>query len=177
MAGNQKKTGASGSFPEWKNGRGYEARMRATEETMTPAGKVRRQLFVAHYIETLNKKGSAEFAGFKSPASKGVLLCKEPYVQHLIKNALKRIDQDAIMSANEILFQAKKEALDDTDTNKSARIQALSLMAKMRGLLVEKHEVNTNNGGVMIVPGMVSPTEWSEMAAKSQEELKGTVRD
>lgn len=90
---------------------------------------------------------------------------------------MKRIDQDAIMSANEILFQAKKEALDDTDTNKSARIQALSLMAKMRGLLVEKHEVNTNNGGVMIVPGMVSPTEWSEMAAKSQEELKGTVRD
>lgn len=78
MAGNQKKTGASGSFPEWKNGRGYEARMRATEETMTPAGKVRRQLFVAHYIETLNKKAPPSSLVLKVPLPKGFCYVKNP---------------------------------------------------------------------------------------------------
>lgn len=160
------------------HGNGYARAMRVTEETLTEAAKVRRRLFVAHYIETTDIKAAATFAGFKSPASKGCQLLKEPYTQHLLRTTLARLDDDAIMTANEILFQAKLEALDYSDNNKSGRIAALTLMAKMRQLLIERNEHTFNaSGNIMIVPAMTRPEEWGAMAAESQEKLKGSVRD
>mgnify|MGYP003684943987 FL=1 len=118
------------------HGNGYAQQMRATEDRLTEESKIKRQLFVAHYLDTLDKKASAGFAGFSSPAIKAQHLLREPYVQFLMKETLNKLKNESIMSAQEILFQAKKEAMDEDDGNKGARISALTLIAKMQGLLV-----------------------------------------
>lgn len=161
----------------YKHGNGYAREMKATEENLSDQAKLRRQMFAAHYIKTLNASSSAEFAKFQSPMSKGIRLLQEPYVQDLLSKLINQLDQDALMSQNEILFQLKKEALNVAAKNQGARISALAHMAKIQGMIVDKSEVKTDAPtGVMVVPGMTDPKSWSAAAAKSQQELKDDVK-
>ncbi len=58
-----------------------------------------------------------------------------------------------------------------------ARVTAISNLMKIEGMdsPVDK-DTGGVKGGVMIVPAMVSPDEWGELAAKSQAVLKGDVK-
>lgn len=170
-------TGGKKGSHLYKNGGGYDLEHKRTEDALTEKAKIRRRMFCAHYIKTTNATASATFAGFKSPRQKGNQLLNEPYVQNLIQKLLNEIEDDAIMTQNEILFQLKNEALDKESANQGARISALAQIAKIRGLMQEKQEVTVQTSGVMLVPVMGSVDEWDSMAAKSQEELKSSVRD
>ena len=161
----------------YKDGSGYAREMKATEDRLGAQAKYRRQVFAAHYIKTLNGSASAKLAGFKSPGHKATRLLKEPYVQKLLNDLINDLDQDALMTQNEILFQLKKEALQVESGNQGARISALAHMAKIRGMIVDQTNVNvTAKQSVMVVPAMPSHQEWSKDAAKSQAKLKEDVR-
>lgn len=181
MAGHKKgeyNTGGKQGAHLTTHGNGYAEQMTATEDRLSDQAKIRRRLFAAHYIKTTNATSSADFAGFKSPASKGAQLLKEPYVQSLIQGMLSELDHDALMTQNEILFQLKIEALNLEAANQGARISALAHMAKIRGMMIDKQETKvTTDGGVMIVPAVTSPDEWGQQAEKSQAALKESVRD
>lgn len=181
MPGNSKgeyNTGGSAGAHLYSSGEGYKAEMSRTADTLSEEAKVRRRLFAAHYIKTTNASSSAEFAGFRSPGTKGTKLLREPYVQNLISELLHELDQDAIMTQNEILFELKREALSLEHGNQGARISALAHIAKIRGMMIDKQETKvTTDGGIMVVPAVASPDEWSAMAEKAQASLKETVKD
>lgn len=162
----------------YKHGGGYQQEMQRTGESMSKEAQVRRYKFAAHYIKTTNASAAATFAGFSSPGVKGAKLLKEPYVQNLIQNLLNALDQDAIMSQNEILFRFKEEACNVESGNAGTRVSALAHIAKIRGMMIERTETKlTSEGGVMVVPMVASAEEWGEHAAKSQAELKKSARE
>lgn len=181
MPGNSKgefNTGGSAGAHLYSNGEGYKTEMSRTADSLSEEAKLRRRLFAAHYIKTTNASSSADFAGFRSPGTKGAKLLKEPYVQHLIQELLDELDHDAIMTQNEILFQLKMEAMNMEAANQGARISALAHIAKIRGMMIDKQETKvTTDGGIMVVPAVSSPDEWSAMAEKAQATLKETVKD
>ena len=160
-------------------GNGYEFEMKMQADRMSEQAKMRRRLFAAHYIKTTNATSSAIFAGFQSPHIKGTKLLREPYVQDLVQAMLAEVDLDAIMTKREVLFAFKREALDETAANQGARISALAHIAKIHGMVTEKKDVTVsgNPSGVMIVPAVSTPEEWSKQAKESQASLKATVKD
>lgn len=161
----------------YKDGSGYETEMRRTGANMSEAAQLRRYKFAAHYIKTTSASAAAQFAGFSSPAIKGSKLLKEPYVQNLIQNLLNALDQDAIMSQNEILFRFKEEAHDMENSSAGARVSALAHIAKIRGMMIDRSESKvTHDGGVMVVPPVESPDDWGKRAAQSQENLQKEAR-
>lgn len=170
--------GKQGNPNLYKDGGGYATEMKRTGENMSQEAQLRRYKFAAHYIKTTNATAAAIFAGFSSPAVKGAKLMKEPYVQNLIQNLLNALDQDAIMTQNEILFRFKEEACAIENGSPGTRVSALAHIAKIRGMMVDKTETKvTTEGGVMVVPMVSNPDEWGAAAAKSQEALKKSARD
>lgn len=159
-----------------KHGNGYAQFERQTAHTLGDAAKVRRRKFVAHYIKTTNATAAATFAGFSCPANKGKQLLMEPYVQQLIQEALSKIELDALMTQQEILFRFKEEANNFEAGNQGARIAALAHMAKIQGMMVERHDV-TVSSGVMLVPMVQDADAWGEVAATAQRKLKDQVKD
>lgn len=66
--------------------------------------------------------------------------------------------------------------------NVSGGVSALTLIAKLHGLLTEKRELTGKNGkalnsGVMAVPIVGSLDEWERLVTKQQRKLKQEVRD
>lgn len=181
MAGNPKgeyNTAGKPGANLYKNGQGYSKEMNLTADKLSDEAKIRRRLFAAHYIKTTNATSSADFAGFKSPGTKGFRLLNEPYVQNLLRELLADLDQDAIMTQNEVLFEMKREALSIEHGNQGARISALAHIAKIRGMMIDRQETKVStDGGIMVVPAITSPDEWTKAAAASQAALKESVRD
>ena len=169
------KAGKSGQALK-TSGNGYQKDEARTEHNLTEAAKIRRRMFVSHYIKTTNATASAVFAGFKSPGIKGAQLLREPYVQNLIQESLNKLELDSIMTQQEILFRFKEEANNQGSGNQTARIAALAHIAKIQGMMIERQEL-TVSSGVMVVPVMQPPEEWEELAAKAQDRLKQKVKD
>ena len=170
------KAGKRGNPAFKTSGNGYRDCENRTERTLSEDAKIRRRMFVSHYIKTTNATASADFAGFKSPNIKGVQLLREPFVQNLIQEALNKLELDAIMTQQEILFRFKEEANNQDAGNQNARIAALAHIAKIQGMMIERQEL-TVSSGVMVVPVMQPPEEWEELAAKAQDRLKQKVKD
>lgn len=169
------KAGKSGQALK-TSGNGYKIDETRTEHNLREASKIRRRMFVSHYIKTTNAAASAVFAGFKSPGTKGAQLLREPYVQNLIQESLNKLELDSIMTQQEILFRFKEEANNQGAGNQTARIAALAHIAKIQGMMIERQEL-TVSSGVMVVPVMQPPEEWEELAAKAQDRLKQKVKD
>lgn len=181
MAGKHKgefNTGGTPGANLYKDGGGYAEELTRTSQTMSDKAKLRRRLFVAHYIKTTNATSSATFAGFQSPTIKGAKLLREPYVQILIQDMLQEIDKDAIMTQNQILFQLKSEALNTQAANQGARISALAHMAKIRGMLNDdRGGPGGIAGGIMMVPVLTSADDWGKVALQAQTNLKESMKE
>lgn len=165
------------NHPWYKDGTGYDAQLKMTEDYLTEEAKFRRRLFVAHFVKTTDRTAAAEFAGFKCPRAKGASLLKEPYVQFLLSQLMSAINDDAIMTREEIMFRLKMEACDFENSTPANRITALGVMAKIRGMLEPAKQKEVKANCVMIVPSVGSPDDWAAAAAKAQAELKASVRD
>lgn len=153
-----------------------EATLRSAAK-MTPDMKFRRRVFCAHYIKTMDPVSAAAAAGFSSPNVQGRKLLKEPYVQEILSSLLRELDEDAIMSQNEILFRLKVEALDTTAGNQSARVSALSQLSKIRDMVKDKNQPPPAQQCVMVVPAMGTVDSWEQAAAAQQKSLKDSVKD
>ncbi len=153
-----------------------EATLRSAAK-MTPDMKFRRRVFCSHYIKTMDATASAAAAGFSSPSNQGRKLLKEPYVQEIMSSLLKELDQDAIMSQNEILFRLKVEALDTCAGNQSARVSALSQLSKIRNMIQDKAPQEQQLQCVMVVPAMGTADSWENIAQNQQQALKDAVRN
>lgn len=153
----------------------------ASEEVaqrLTTDQLVRRRLFAARYVKTANSTDAAAFAGFKSPHTQGPKLVKEPLVAEMIQRLVNALEQDAIVSRNEVLFGLKQEATDFDHGTSSSRVTAWTQLAKVHSMLVDRVDSSvTGNGGVMIVPALGSAEDWEKLAAEQQERLKAEVRD
>lgn len=155
----------------------YQQAINKAKAALSPDALLKRKLFAAHYIKSVNATASARFASFKSPACKGLSLLKEPFVKALLTKLIEDLDQEAIISRNDILMGLKREANDFKSGTGSSRVTAWTQLAKVYSMLVEKVEVTELlSGGVMLVPALPTPDAWEKAAAQQQQDLKEDVR-
>ena len=134
-----------------------------------------RDCFVAQYVVDFNGSKALSRIGcpgdIKYCRKKASELLQEPYVSVRIAKLLMERRETDIVSRNQVLARVWQEANDDDNSGKE-RIAALTLLAKMLGMLrelvVDKPEAPNH---VMLVPVM-SAGEWEQAAASAQLELK-----
>ena len=76
----------------------------------------------------------------RESARRSFLLLQNPLIKAKIDQYKKRLDNKAILSANETLRQITLEA-GDIENPPRDRIRALELMAKYHGLLIQRAEI------------------------------------
>lgn len=161
------------------SGQGYARERRVVDDsTMSDSAKMRRRLFAAHYVKTTNATEAARYAGFRHPSTKGLRLLHEPYTLGLIRDLLSEIENDAIVTQQEIMLMMKAEASNVEAGNQSARVTALAHLAKISGMLEAPAENSDGASRVMVVPAIGdSLSSWEGVAEGSQEELKRIARE
>lgn len=145
---------------------------------MSELAKFKRMLFARSYIVCFNKTQAARDAGFGAPDVKGSKISREPYTAALIRKLMDDIEEEKIVTNREILFGLKKEAMNEEDGSQLGRISAWSHLSKIKGM--QQHDTNVNintSSGVMVVGDVKSVDDWEAEAAKSQQELKDSVKD
>jgi len=142
--------------------------------------KRRREAFVREYIKDFNGSQAMRRLGSmsKTPWVHASEWLNEPYTQWYLAKMIADMDDDAIVSRNEVLMGLKKEAnYYGLDGGAAARIGAWRAMAKILGIEVTKVEGNVNlGGGVMLLPMPATPKQWEQAAAEQQAKLKKDVR-
>lgn len=144
------------------------------------AKKLRREQFVREYIKDFNGSEAMRRMGSlsKTPWVQASEWLKEAYTQWFLAKMVSELDEQAIITRNEVLFGLKKEANSHgIDGSAAARISAWRAIAKILGIEITKVEGNVNlGGGVMLMPMSGTPEQWEKAASEAQKKLKADVR-
>lgn len=101
------------------------------------------------------------------------------YFQDQLRNISQYLDEENLVTTNEIVLGLKKEAnYHGEDGNSGARVKAWSTLAKIKGIEAPKktEQTITHKGGVMVVPMAQSIDTWENNAQQLQTQLKSDVR-
>lgn len=154
---------------------------RAQLERMSPEARALRELFAQEYVYDFRPVEAAKRCGFLGTSAKSAArrLLAEPAVQRLIKERQREFLSRVNINQDEVVAAFWREAhLDDVGSSHSARVAALTQVAKILGISKpEGTEVNVNIGGVMEVPSSISTDEWEKQAVSQQAKLRADVRD
>lgn len=121
--------------------------------------------------------------GFAQPyaADWARTLMDDCVVRHFIEEEQRYLtSEDGLKEAQQEVLIKLRELGDYNGPGAShgARVTAWTNVGKFLGMEPTKTETEvTYKGGVMVVPSLMSPDEWGKMAAKSQADLKDTVKD
>lgn len=145
-----------------------------------PKTQALRRLFVAEFIKDYN--GSAAIARlgleFSQPAMIANVWLKEPFTQHVLDLYVREVEQDALVTRNQVIAALVREAnYFGLDSSGAARVSALGKLARILGM--EKIKVEgeiVHRGGIMLVPIAANPDEWEKHAAGSQKQLKQAAK-
>ena len=120
-----------------------------TEENLRPHMKVRRDAFVAHYLETFDKSKAGTLAGIPAASLSQQVndLWHEPYVQQQILAGIKKIEETDLITRNVVICGLLKEANNScTGSSHAARVGAWDKLAKILGMEITKTEITTPTG-------------------------------
>jgi hypothetical protein len=106
----------------------------------------------------------------------------EGIVRRLISEAEQVADSPEEKTRRETQYRSwmeKQATYYGPGSSHGARVSAITQLMKVEGMGIETAPDLTLGfkGGVMIVPQLQSPDDWSAKAAGSQADLKKTVRD
>ena len=110
----------------------------------------KQQLFADKYLETLNATQSAIFAGY-SVKSADVIGCEnlgKPKIAEYIETAMKKKNNDLIMSQEEVLSSITTIARQSNDEKN--KLKALELMGKRYAIFIDKVDNNITSSGFTI---------------------------
>jgi len=118
--------------------------------------------FIDEYLIDLNATQAAIRAGYsqKTAFSIGVENLSKPLIQEELQKAMKRQQERTQITADMVLKELKKIALDDAADYQDSRlkytnkIKALELLGKHLGMFSEKQAVELPEGGVILIPAV-----------------------
>lgn len=153
-----------------------------TEENLPLKKKVFLDRFIYEYLHDFNSSmawiragGTVDHATTGGPQS-----LRTAYVQTQIRLLSNQLDEEQIITRNEVLLGIKKEANHYGDDGSSAaRVRAWGMLAKIKGMDTPtpvEIEDNRPAGGVMEVPMVESVDQWENAASGQQLQLKNDVR-
>ena len=99
----------------------------------------RQRAFCREYMKDFNCSQAAVRAGYTDKTGNCRIL-KNPLIAAELSRRMKKMDKISIMTATQVLEGLTREAKNMENSPKD-RIQALGLMAKHHGLLIDRHEV------------------------------------
>lgn len=156
-----------------------------SEEAMTPplspAEKSVRDRFVKEYLLDYDQKRAALRCGYGESFAGAYAdkFMNEPYVQQQIKSKELEFadDPDQEEESTKRLIRAgllREANYRGPGSSHSARVNALAKLAVIHDMdAPTKVEADINNrGGVMVVPGIASPDDWSDTASAAQRKLQ-----
>lgn len=154
------------------------------DEYQLPLSEQERNLrldFVKEYLKDFDRVAAAMRLGFlKQFAEKySKEFMAEPYVQYLI-SSISLKEPDDIEAQEEADRQLVLKTLRETAQNgpPSSRVTAAGRLAAILGMDAPvKTQTTVNQGGVMVVPGIASVTDWEASATSSQDALVRNSRD
>lgn len=159
------------------------ADMAAQQPELNEREKALRDLFVDEYLKDYDPYRAALRCGFMASFAKeyAARFMSEPYVQKRISELGDTLLADEETQRKRTLQALIREAhYTGPGSSHAARVSALSKLAHILKMEPEKDSGAKGNGvdgGVMMVPEMTDPDSWSEMAEKSQQTLKETVKE
>lgn len=154
----------------------------ATEDNISLKKKLFLDRFIYEYLHDFNSSmawiragGAVSHATTGGPES-----LRTAYVQQQLRIVSEQIDEEQIVTRNEVLLGIKREAnYMGEDGSSSARVRAWGMLAKIKGMdnpQPKEPEDDKPRGGVMEIPMPYTDVQWEEQASASQLQLKNDVR-
>ena len=120
----------------------------------------KQERFVSEYLIDLNATQAAIRAGYsaKTAFSIGVENLSKPLIQDALQKALKKQQERTEITADMVVKELKKIALDDANDCPTSRLKytnklkALELLGKHLGMFTERVSVDMPEGGVVLIP-------------------------
>lgn len=154
------------------------------EKPLTEEEYLLRVEFVKAFMRTRNAYKACIEIGFMEAyaADWAKALIGESIVQQLIRQAEREEDSEEAALERQRKYRAWMEheaTYYGPGSSHGSRVSAIAHLMKMEGMEapVKTETEVTYKGGVMMVPALTSPEEWGNLAAKSQADLKQTVKD
>lgn len=143
-----------------------------------------RRAFVQEYMHCRNAYDACLKLGFLQPYAEdwAKRFMHEGLVRRLIGEAEKAQnpeEQYEIQRRRYVAWGEREANYFGPGASHAARVSAIKFLTELEGMSnagPQELEV-THKGGVMQVPGLMSPDSWGDLAAESQRGLKESVRD
>lgn len=150
-----------------------------------PATRDKRRVFVSEFLKDFNGMRAMMRSGFVDDERRANQLSKawleEPFTQYLIDHVCTQLEESDIVTRKQVMARLWQEANrfnHGPDQGHGARIKALSVLAKIKGMEITKIEATvTHGGGVMLIPATMSPEQWEEQAKAQQSHLREIARN
>lgn len=154
------------------------------EKPLTEEEYLLRVEFVKAFMRTRNAYKACIEIGFMDAyaADWAKAFMGEGIVRRLISQAEREEDTDEAAQERQRKYRAWMEheaTYYGPGSSHGSRVSAIAHLMKMEGMEapVKTETEVTWKGGVMMVPALTSPDEWGNLAAKSQADLKQSVKD
>lgn len=152
-----------------------------TEETISFKHKVFYDKMVLEYLQDFNVSMAYIRAGGNqnSVPNLAYKAFRTKYFQDQLRFVAERLEEENLVSTNEIVLGLKKEAnYHGEDGASASRVKAWATLAKIKGIEAPKksEQTITHKGGVMVVPMAQSIDTWENSAQQLQTQLKSDVR-
>jgi hypothetical protein len=147
--------------------------------SLTEHEKLTRQQFVTEYLKDYDARKACLRIGYSNLFAKDFAerFMNEPYTVKLIAEyeggTLPGEEIDDEKEKKRILNALWREA-NSMGSPAAARVAALSKLTAIFGMEAPTRshiDVNNNEGGVFVVPGIMNEDQWSNQAAKQQSDL------
>lgn len=143
-----------------------------------------RRAFVQEYMKSRNAYEACLNLGFMAAYAEdwAKAFMAEGIVRRLIAQAERADDSKDLSLERKRNYRAwmeKQATYYGPGASHSARVAAIAQLMKLEGMEPETKSSTevVHRGGVMIVPQLPSPDSWGAVAAKSQADLKNSVKD
>ena len=159
-----------------------------TSLPLTTQERELRNMFVHEYLKDHDYHGAAIRIGFLPQFAEQYAkqFAEDPYVRAQIDAEMTRpltkeeeCEHERVMRRRIDALLLKQAGYAGPGSSHGARVTALAKLATIYGMDAPTKIEQTiqHKGGVMMVPGVASATEWEEQALKSQEKLTSEKED
>lgn len=174
---------SSGRIKRDPNSKNQQRLAKRTEENLTTAAKVFRDIFIAEYLVDYNAYQAYRRAGGTAKAKNGYKIAYEmtlePYVCKKIRECIDLAEEKQLINRQRIIAGLVREAnYNGMSASHGARVTSFATLAKIMGM--DQRQVAANlsmRGGILIVPQTDDLQTWEARSASAQRALKEAVRE
>lgn len=155
------------------------------QQELSPVEKQLRDTFVTEYLKDYNAWAAAVRTGYLNTVAVDMarFLMSDPYVQKEITRRQSAIPENPREVEKKqrqlvkewLIEEARYKGPDSTHGGRVSALKTLCNILEMEGATKIKSEV-THRGGIMVVPGVASVSDWEKAAQASQDKLVQDAR-